>query len=329
MAALAGWCQGFAAGGEFGGATAFMMEHATRRRGFMASFQFTSQAISQMLGSGVALAVTQALPPATVSDWGFRLPFLAGLLIGPVGLYLRRHADETPVFLRTGPAVAPVAAALRGYPGRIALASCTVAAGTVLTYLRLYLPTYAQHELHMRAASSFTVPLAASFVGLFVTPLSATISDRVGRFWPAITGVALLALCAYPLFLLIDAVPTLAMLMAVILGLSALQSIYSAPIPALMGEMFPPSVRGVGMSVGYSLGIMVFGGTTPLIGTWLVSATGNRTMPGIYLAVAGLVTLAALLAVRRFVPLTQDQDISTSGARGSLLRAGPVPEPGR
>lgn len=298
--------QGFAAGGEFGGATAFMMEHASQRRGFLASFQFTSQSISAMAGAGAALAVNQFLSPADVQGWGFRLPFFAGLLIGPVGLYLRRHADETPVFLRTGPALAPIEAAVTKYPDRILLAACTIAAGTVLTYLRLYLPTYAQHDLYMKATSSYTVPLAAAFVGLFFTPAVGVLSDRVGRFWPAMTGVALLAAAGYPAFLLIDAFPTLAILMAVILGLSVVQSIYAAPIPALMGEMFPPNVRGVGMSVGYSLGIMVFGGTTPLISTWLISATGNRTTPGLYLAATGLVTLLALAAIKRFVPLLED-----------------------
>jgi MHS family proline/betaine transporter-like MFS transporter len=295
--------QGFAAGGEFGGATAFMMEHASARRGFLASFQFTSQSISAMAGAGAALAVNQFLSPADVQGWGFRLPFFAGLLIGPVGLYLRRHADETPVFLRTGPALAPIEAAVTRYPGRILLAACTVAAGTVLTYLRLYLPTYAQHELHMAATSSYTVPFAAAFIGLLFTPATAILSDRIGRFWPAMVGVALLAAAGYPAFLLIDAFPTLAMLMAVILGLSVLQSVYAAPIPALMGEMFPPDVRGVGMSVGYSFGIMVFGGVTPLVSTWLISVTGHRTAPGLYLAAAGTVTLLALTAIRRFVPL--------------------------
>ena len=299
--------QGFAAGGEFGGATAFMMEHLSRRRGFMASFQFTSQSVSNIAGAGAALAVTQFMTPAAVHDWGFRLPFFAGLLIGPVGLYLRRHADETPVFLRTGPALAPVTDALRHYKTRIALAACTISAGTVMTYLRIYLPTYAQHELHMKATSSFVVPLAGAVVGLFVTPIVGHLSDRIGRFRPAILGVVLLGLAGYPAFLLIDAVPTLGTLLIVIVALSAVQSLYSAPIPALMGEIFPPSVRGVGMSVGYSMGIMVFGGVTPLISTWLISATGNRTMPGVYLAAAGAITLGSLVAIQRFVPLERDE----------------------
>jgi MHS family proline/betaine transporter-like MFS transporter len=159
----------------------------------------------------------------------------------------------------------------------------------------------------MRATSSFVVPLAGAVVGLFVTPMVGHLSDRIGRFRPAILGVVLLGLAGYPAFLLIDAVPTLGTLLIVIVALSAVQSLYSAPIPALMGEIFPPSVRGVGMSVGYSMGIMVFGGVTPLISTWLISVTGNRTMPGVYLASAGLVTLASLLIIQRTVPLARDE----------------------
>ena len=95
---LARLIQGFSAGGEFGGATAFMIEHAGRRAGFFGSFQYTSQAVSAILGSGVAWAVAASLTPEAVGAWGFRLPFLLGLLIGPVGWYVRRHVDETPPF---------------------------------------------------------------------------------------------------------------------------------------------------------------------------------------------------------------------------------------
>ena len=86
--------QGFSAGGEFGGATAFMIEHAERRAGFFGSFQFTSQAASAILGSGVGWGLSAVLSASTLSAWGFRLPFLFGLLIGPVGFVVRRHIER-------------------------------------------------------------------------------------------------------------------------------------------------------------------------------------------------------------------------------------------
>ena len=298
--------QGFSAGGEFGGATAFMLEHGTGRRGLMASFQFTSQAVSTAVGAGAAYATSVILSPHALNDWGFRLPFLLGLLIGPVGLYLRRHAAETPVFQRAGPAKRPALDALLHYPGRVLLAAGMIAAGTSGTYIAIYLPSYAQQELHMAAPASFAVPLIGAVVALIVTPLSAILSDEIGRFWPAITGVTLLALLSYPAFLLINAAPHFAMLLTVMIVLIALRAAYSAPLPALIGEIFPPNVRGVGMSVGYSLGVMIFGGLTPLASKWLIDLTHNRTVPGIYLTACALITLASLITVARKVKLHTD-----------------------
>jgi MHS family proline/betaine transporter-like MFS transporter len=298
--------QGFSTGGEFGGATAFMLEHGTGRRGLMASFQFISQSASTIAGSGSGYVTSLILSPHALHDWGFRLPFALGLLIGPVGLYLRRHADETPVFERTGPARAPALQVVRQYPGRVLLAAGMIAAGTAGTYIAIYLPSYAQQELHMSAPNSFAVPLLGAVVALVVTPLSAMLSDRVGRFWPAIGFVVLLMLTAFPAFLLVDTFPRFGVLVALMVLLIGLRAAYSAPLPALLGEIFPPGVRGVGMSVGYSLGVTVFGGVTPLASTWLIAHTHNRTVPGIYLAVCGAITLASLVVVARRVPRAVD-----------------------
>jgi MHS family proline/betaine transporter-like MFS transporter len=298
--------QGFSTGGEFGGATAFMLEHGRGRRGLMASFQFTSQAVSSAAGAGVAYATSLLMPAQALHDWGFRLPFMVGLLIAPVGFYLRSHAAETPVFTRSGPTKAPAMRALREHPGRILLAAGTIAAGTAGTYIAIYLPSYAQQQLHMSAPASFAVPLIGALLGIVITPASATLSDRVGRLWPALAGsVALLAL-AYPAFLLIDAVPRFGMLLVVMVTLIGLRSAYSAPLPALLGEIFPPAVRGVGMSVGYSLGVTLFGGLTPVLCTFLIDHTHDRTMPGIYLALCSLLTVGCLVAIKRSVPLQRE-----------------------
>jgi MHS family proline/betaine transporter-like MFS transporter len=298
--------QGLAAGGEFGGATAFMLEHGGGRRGLMASFQFTSQAVSTAAGAGAAFATSLILSRHALDQWGFRLPFVLGLLIGPVGLYLRQHASETPIFERTERSAGPAMRALVHYPGRILLAAGMISAGTAGTYIAIYLPTYAQQQLHMSAPASYAVPLIGALVAFIITPLSAILSDRIGRFWPALVGVSLLLAVSYPAFLIIDAMPRFGVLMAVMVVMIALRAAYSAPLPALLGEVFPPEVRGVGMSVGYSLGVTVFGGLSPLLCQWLIDVTHNRTVPGIYLAVCGLVTLSSLLAVARFVPLEED-----------------------
>ena len=300
---LARLIQGFSAGGEFGGATAFMIEHAGRRAGFFGSFQFTSQAVSAILGSGVAWAVTASLPAEAVGVWGFRLPFLLGLLIGPVGWYVRRHVDETPAFQALAEPAAPLALLRRRYAGRVLLAACVVAGGTAGTYLNIYLPTYVHRHLHVALSGSYAVAFLASLSPLVITPLAAILSDRKGRLPVMLWTVGALALGAYPAVCLVIAYPTATVMACVFIGISMLRAAYTAPSAALLAEMFPVSVRAAGMSLGYTLGVVVFGGFAQLAMEWLIQATGLLSIPGLYLAVTSLISLVALVVIGRRVRL--------------------------
>ena len=295
--------QGVSAGGEFGGATAFMIEHAGRRPGFFGSFQFTSQAASAILGSGVAWALSGALSPAALNAWGFRVPFVLGLLIGPVGFYVRRHVAESPAFAAGRGTEAPLRELLGEHGGRVALAAGVVAAGTAGTYLNIYLPTYAHRHLHMAQSSSFGVTFAASVGPLLVTPVAAHLSDRWGRLPIMLVFAGLLCVGAYPAFLAVEAYPDAAVLTSVLVGISVLRAGYTAPSAALLAEMFPVRVRAAGMSLGYTLGVVTFGGFAQLALEWLIEATGNRAVPGLYMAGTSLITVTALLIIRRRVPL--------------------------
>ena len=295
---LARLIQGFSAGGEFGSSTAFMVEHAGGHRGLFGSFQYVSQGLSAILGSGVAWAVSALLSAHALQAWGFRIPFLFGLLIGPVGFYVRRYVDETPAFLAMIPERRPIYQLLRHQSVRLILAACIIASGTAGTYLVIYLPTYAQHQLHMSVQNSFAVTFSASCVPLFVSPFAAHASDRVGRMPVMITGALLLLALAYPAFALIVAFPTPFVLGATIVLLTILRSVYTAPSAALLAEMFPVEVRAAGMSLGYTLGVVTFGGFAGLILEWLLEATGDQHVPAYYLTIATIVTLVALLIIR-------------------------------
>lgn len=303
---LARLLQGFSAGGEFGGATAFMLEHGSARRGFMASFQFISQSVSSLAGALVVWITSLTMSAHTLHDWGFRIPFVIGLLIGPVGLYFRRHAEETPVFQHAIHASRPALDVVEQHPVRVLLAACVVAAGTAGTYIVLYLPTYAQTQLAMSPSASYALPILSALVALVVTPLSAMWSDRVGRLMPALLGVTLLMLAAYPGFWLIPLFPTFATVTLVAAVLTALRAFYTAPMPALFGELFPPALRGVGMSVSYSLGVLLFGSLTPSVNIWAIHATGLKSFPGIWLATCSVITLASLLIIRRRYTLHEE-----------------------
>ncbi len=295
--------QGFSAGGEFGGATAFMIEHAPGRRGLFGSFQYLSQSVSAILGSGVAWAVSAAMGHQALQDWGFRIPFALGLLIGPVGFYVRRHVDETPEFAASVPDPHPIHSVIAAHSGRLALGACTIAAGTAGTYLVIYLPTYAQKTLHMSVQNSFAVTFAASCVPLLVTPLAAHLSDRIGRMPVMLGGAAVLLAISYPAFLAIVAWPTPTILALMLMAITFLRSTYTAPTAAMLAELFPVATRAVGMSLAYTMGVVTFGGFAGLILEWLISATGDPKVPAYYMIAATAITLAALLVIRRRVPM--------------------------
>ena len=293
--------QGFSTGGEFGGATAFMIEHAPGQRGLFGSMQFVSQTVATLLGSGIALAVSVILTPHALGAWGFRVPFLLGLLIAPVGIYVRRHVDETPAYAAAIPHSAPVAELFSQHWARMALAACIIAGGTAGTYLAIYIPTYAQHQLHLSITGSFAAPFIGNIIGLVVTPAAAHLSDRIGRMPVMLAGTVALLAVAYPAFLLIGAFPSVGMLTAMVIAIAVPRMFYTAPLPAVLAEMFPVEVRVAGMSLSYTFGVIVFGGFAGLIVQWLIDATGDPLVPGYYLAAATAITLAALLAIRRRV----------------------------
>jgi len=181
---LARLIQGFSAGGEIGGATAFLIEYAPpQRRGFFASWQQTSQAIAVVLGGICGTVVTQTLDPAALDSWGWRVPFLFGLLIGPVGFYIRSHIDETPVFAdsRTEKSGSPLRDALREHPRDIASGFGVTILWTVCTYVLLfYMTTYAVKQLGMSLADAFVASTIGGVVLMLGCPVAGMLSDRIG-----------------------------------------------------------------------------------------------------------------------------------------------------
>jgi MHS family proline/betaine transporter-like MFS transporter len=150
----------------------------------------------------------------------------------------------------------------------------------------------------MSISGSFAAPVAASIVGLVVTPVAAHFSDRHGRMPIMLGGACVLLLASYPAFLLIRAYPTVTMLSAMIVLLGLPRMIYTAPLPAVLAEMFPVEVRVAGMSLAYTLGVIAFGGFAAFIIAWLIDVTGDVMAPAYYLAVTTAISVAALVAIR-------------------------------
>ena len=296
---LARLVQGFAVGGEFGSATAFMVEHSKRGRGYYASWQFASQGIATILAAGLGALLTATLFPSELESWGWRLPFFFGLLVGPVGFYIRRHLDETPEFVaeQKKTTVDPQAS-FKAQWANLLLAVGVVAQSTVSVYvLQLYMPTYAVKQLHLPAAQSFGVVVLNGGLQFLLSPLFGALSDRIGRIRIMLTTSVLMILLIYPMFALLRTHPTIGALLALQAVSGIFKAAYSGPMPALMSEIFPTRVRSTGLSLGYSLGVTLFGGFAPFIVTWLIHTTGDTLAPSYYVLTAAAVSGISLTII--------------------------------
>lgn len=305
---LARLIQGFAAGGEFGSATALMVEHLPHRRGFAASWQFASQAASSLIAASLGTLLTTTLTPDQLESWGFRLPFVVGLLVGPVGLYIRRYVPETPAqrtVMHSTERTAPIRQVLCGQKMLVLLTVGLLAVTTCLNYMISYIPTYAIKTLGLPDSSGFIATLVAGAVLLMVTPFAGHFSDRIGQIRIMVPAAALILVLISPMFAVMAAVPALGVLVVVLFGMALLKASYYGPMGALMASIFPTETRATGMAVGYNIGVTIFGGFTPMIAAWLISATGNDIAPSFWVGFAAVASLTSLIVIRNRVRLNQ------------------------
>jgi MHS family proline/betaine transporter-like MFS transporter len=296
--------QGFAVAGEFGSATAFLVEHSTDRKGFFASFQWFGQGIAAVLSSFFGVVLFSWLTTAQIESWGWRVPFLFGLLIGPIGLYIRKHVGETPEFREQGPSSAPLRQMFTDHWDRLLMCMGIVILSTSSNYIILYMPTYAIKQLHLPQSLGFTATMIGGLLLMFCAPFFGHLSDRVGRLRMMVVVSVLFAVSAYPAFVLLVANPSLAGIIGIVCWLSLLKAAYSGTLPALMAELFPTATRSTGIAFAYNTSVPIFGGFAPFIAAWLVAVTGSPLAPSYYLIVTALLSLAMLVIIHMRVKTT-------------------------
>ncbi len=290
--------QGFSAGGEVGASTSLLAEYAPpAERGFFGSWQLASQGAAILAAAGVALAINTLLTPAEVKEWGWRVPFLIGIMIVPIGLWLRQaleetHANENDARTRD---VSSLSLALREHWSKIGVGVALIIGATAANaVIVLYMSTYAIRQLGMAPTTALFAGVTAGFVTLVASPIAGILSDRIGRKRVIAISYSLIALTIYPAFLLINAAPTVGTLLSVVFVLSALNAGGGAPAIISLAEVFPAEVRATGMSLVYALGVAVFGGFGQFIVTWLIAVSGNPIAPAWYVIACCIVTLLAL-----------------------------------
>ncbi|AQT46230.1 MULTISPECIES: MFS transporter [Bartonella] len=313
---IARMLQGFSTGGEFGSSVAFMVEHAgIDKRGFFASFQMSTQGLATVFAAGLSALLFALLSPEQLNSWGWRLAFAFGLLIGPIGFYIRRGVAETADFetvKSNRPKNTPLHDLFKYNWHDILLCIGVVAAATAFNYVhKIYMPTYAIKQLHLPETFSFIGAVITGFMLLIVSPMVGTISDRFGRIRIVAISFVFLGVTSWPLFYILNAMPTPAVLFAVQAFVGFLLACGLAAIPALIAEIFPTNVRSTGLAVSYNLSVTIFGGFAPLIATWLIQTTHNNMSPSFYVMSTVLLSLISiLLLARRHKATDKNKDFS-------------------
>jgi len=307
---LARLLQGLSAGGEWGGSTAYIVEYAPEgRRGFVGSWQQFSVGGGFLLGSLCATVLSFTLSPEAVASWGWRVPFLLGILVGGLGAYMRWRLPDTPKYSEIAQqravAATPLADAVRQYPRETLIAFGITLHNTVAYYISLiYMTGYLIDVGKLPKPTAQLIGTICLAVFVTLIPFAGMLSDRLGRRPQLMVSCIGFALLGYPFFLLgssgrVELAFLAQLLMVVFL------SLYAGSCPAAYAELFPTRVRYTALSIGYNIAVAIFGGFAPFIATWLIRETGNPLAPAFYVIAAAVITFVILTRIREtaFEPL--------------------------
>lgn len=272
-----------------------------RRRAAAASTAACSEVstgLAQILAIGSALLLNAVLSTPDLEAWGWRLPFLLGFVLAPIGYYLRSRVEESPEYMQSArekriPA-APLRMALTVHREAVLTCFGLTMIWTVSSYVFItFLPTFAIQSLGVAPLVALSGTICASLANLLVVPLSGLASDRWGRL-PMVISAAGFALLSIPMFMLLAGAPSFAALATVAVVAGVLYGLYNGAAPAVLCDLFPSTVRYTALSVGYNGAVMIFGGFAPFISTMLVRETGSPIAPSLYVVACALASLAVL-----------------------------------
>ena len=308
-------CQGLAVGGQWGGAMLLATEYAPpSKRGFYGSFAQVGVPVGLVLGNAFFLILAAVQTQEAFGAWGWRIPFIASIVLIGLAMYIQLRLEDTPAFRRLqerqqeaqeegGEARqrSPVLQVIREHPKQILLASGAFFVVNGAFYVLITgMLDYGTRDLGLSRSAMLTAVLISSFAQIFMLPAWSALSDRVGRRPVYLSGAVLLGLWSFPLFWLVDTRNIVLITVALLLGQLFLSMMYG-PQAALFSEMFSRQVRYSGASIGYQLAAVFAGGLAPIIMVWLLDTTGTSISVSIYMfAMAALTFFSVYLVTETY-----------------------------
>jgi MFS transporter, MHS family, citrate/tricarballylate:H+ symporter len=298
--------QGFALGGEVGPSTAFLMEAAPPlRRGLYISLQATSADLAVMVAGLVGVGLASVLDPVALNSWGWRVALLAGAIIIPFGLLLRRTLGETLQPLRDRPAPT-----IRSYGRVVAAGLALLGSATTTNYLLNYMTTYANSTLGMPARIAFGATAVVGLCGVVCDPLGGWLSDKLGRKPVIIIPWLCLAFAVFPCFMLLERERSSFALYVACAVLASASTLAGSSALIAVNESLPHRVRSGAFGIIYALSISIFGGSAQFIVAWLTRLTGNPLAPAYYMIGGVIVGLLAQSLMPESAPIKVGLDSS-------------------
>jgi MFS family permease len=298
--------QGLALGGEVGPATALLLEMAPRhKRAFYTSWQMASQSLAVAVGGLFGVIVSASMSPQDLASWGWRLPFFFSLALVPIAIYIRRGLPETLGHAQGASTMQIVGSVFKRQRRWVVLGILMMMSGVVSTQFGNFMATYAIKALKLPPAVAQGSVLLAGLLTFGGALLAGWLCDRHGRKALMVVPRAALMIAIVPMLVWLHAAPTAPTLFIVVAVLATLTAMSGAAGLVVIPELIPTAIRSTTLSLVYAIAATVFGGTTQLVVTWLMAATGDPVSPGWYIVVTSLISLVAMA----MLPETRDVDI--------------------
>jgi MHS family proline/betaine transporter-like MFS transporter len=290
--------QGLSVGGEYTSSAVFIVEHApVGRRGFYGSWVVWGSLAGVVIGSGTAALLTSVLSPAALGSWGWRLPFVAGIVIATYSFVLRRGLAAEPAVASDGRL--PIVEAVRDHWRAMlqgAGLSLTIAVAFYTVFV--YVVTYIELFDRLPASRALDINTLNMVAMLILLPFFGWLSDHIGRKAVALGSALAIAVLAWPLFTLIHSDAGLRIFLGQF-GFAVLIAAYASLTPTILVEAFPRDVRCSAVSTSYNLVLGIFGGTAPIFATYLIQRTHDDLSPAYYIMAAALVSAMAIFTMER------------------------------